>query len=405
MVDAATATTAPPTRTTAAAKTTTTRRATTTKPAKASKTVTLLVVAPSSGPHLESGTAAVRAVKLAITHATEDRLLPSGWGVEVETIDEAANSGPAPAVGRTLKKNADIVAVIGALDPVTAGPLGAATAAQSTTLFLLSPDATRAEPAAAGTTPAVTLRLLTDDTTTGTYAGNYALSGPVLAAAGSKVATASDSPASARAFAAAVTARLASSGAAVASLGLAATDHEVLTPAFVTKVFDTAPRLIAFGGAVETGVPLSAAARRAQPVATFLVGGQVGVSGCADALSALGEGDLCAVGATPLSNAERARAFREDYAAAGHGAPTVSVTAAYDAATMVLRVLPAVIRSLGDDPDPDALRAPLMTALRTTRLDGATGTSRFDAAGNRVTPSISVLRKQAGRWVVAVATT
>lgn len=400
MVDAATVTTAPRRSTTVAAKTTPT-----TKLAKPSKTVTLLVVAPSSGPHLESGTAAVRAVKLAIAHATEDRLLPSGWGVEVETIDEAAKSGPAPAVGRTLKKNADIVAVIGALDPVTAGPLGAAAAAQSTTLFLLSPDATRAEPPAAVTTAAVMLRLLTDDTTTGTYAGDYALSGPVLAAPGSPVATASDSPASARAFAAAVTARLTSSGAAVASLGLAGTDHDVLTPAFVTKVFDAAPRLVAFGGAVEMGLPLSTAARQTQPAATFLVGGQVGVSGCADALSALGEGDLCAVGATPLSNAVKARAFREDYAAAGYGAPTVSVTAAYDAATMVLRALPTVIRSLGDDPDPNAVRAPLMTALRTSRLDGATGTSGFDAAGNRVTPSISVLRKQAGRWVVAVATT
>ena len=391
------------------------------KPTKPAKTVTILVVAPASGATKESGDAAVRAVKLAIAHATEDRLLPSGWGVEVETIDETAKSGPAAAVGRKLKKEADIVAVIGALAPSTASPLDAMAAKQNTTLLVLGPaSAPHIEGATTATSTPVsgsvtatvasnlpaplTLRMLTDDTTAGTYAAAYTLTSAVAAVPKPSTVTTSDAGENARAFTMAVDARLAASGAEVTALGLAPTDSGRLTPAFVAKVFDGAPALVVFGGDVETGLPLSSAARARQPQAAFLSGGQDGAAGCADALSTLSEGDLCAVGATPLSMSLRARAFREDYAAAGYGAPTVSVTAAYDAAMLVIRALRPAIDTLGTEPDPGAVRSPLREVLRTARLDGATGSTTFDAGGNRVTSALSVLRKQGGRWVAVAAT-
>ena len=405
-----------------AAGSATTSTSTESKSTRTVKTVTILVVAPASGATKESGDAALRAVKLAIAHATEDRLLPSGWGVEVETIDETAKSGPAAAVGRKLKKEADIVAVIGALAPSTASPLEAMAAKQNTTLLVLSPasaphiggaTAATSAPVSGSVTatvasslpaPPLTLRMLTDDTTAGTYAAAYTLTSAVAAIAKPPTVTTSEAGENARAFTMAVDARLVASGASVTALGLASTDSGRLTPAFVTKVFEGAPPLVVFGGKVETGLPLSSAARARQPQATFLSGSQDGVAGCADALSALGEGDLCAVGATPLSMSLRARAFREDYAAAGYGAPTVSVTAAYDAAMLVILALRPAIGTLGAEPDPGAVRAPLMDALRTARLDGATGSTTFDGGGNRVTSVLSVLRKQGGRWVAVAAT-
>lgn len=428
-IRAATVTSTPAPKTTRTTPTTTTTAA-----PKPSKTVTILVVAPSSGVNAESGIAAVRAVRLAVSHAVEDRLLPTDWGVTVETIDEAAKAGPSAAVGRKLAREADIVAVIGALAPTTAGPLQAATAKAATPLLVLSPAAApRMKPAPSSaevTTPAVpppplTIRMLTDDTTTGAYAADAvlgSLGAPAVlngvdvattvgaadpAANGGTSAptvTANDGSENGRAFVGSFADRLTAAGAVVTPLGLASTTNGVLTPAFITKALEGGPRVVAFGGAIGTALPLSTAARRAPVRPTFVLGGQVGVSSCADALAVLGEGDLCAVGANPLSTSVRARAFREDYAAAGYGAPTVSVTAAYDAANLVIRALRPAIANLGTDPDPDDARTPVMAALRTIRLDGATGTTNFDAEGDRVTAPMSVLRKQAGRWVVVAST-
>jgi ABC-type branched-subunit amino acid transport system substrate-binding protein len=214
----------------------------------------------------------------------------------------------------------------------------------------------------------------------------------------------SDAGQNGRAFVLSLAARLTAAGAVIGPTTEGTAADPALTPSLVAGALAGTPTLVAFGGDVRSGLALAAAARAAQPRSVFLNGGQSGVAGCADSLSELGEGDLCAVGATPLSSSVRARAFREDYAAAGYGAPTVSVTAAYDAAMLVIRSLRPAITTLGEDPDPDALRAPLMDVLRTARLDGATGTSTFDVDGDRTVDAMSVLRKQGGRWVAVAAT-
>ena len=329
----------------AGAASATTRRpspTSTTRAPKPSKTVTILVVAPTSGAEAETGAATVRAVALAIRHATEDKLLPTGWGVEIETIDEAARSGPSAAVGRKLKKEADIVAVIGALDPDTIAPLDLATAEQNTTLLVVSPSATRHDPpasVASGSVP-LTLRMLTDDATTGAYAADYATtvqraadvvgtpptdtanlptstlapqpaatstapttvvprSTPTATGASTatttpvpsaSVATANTDTVNARAFVAAFASRLAATGTVVDELGLVATDRDGLTPAFLAKAVTGSHRLVAFGGPVDTGLPLAAAARGAQPVVGFLIGGQVDVSGVRRCVVRLGRG-------------------------------------------------------------------------------------------------------------------
>ncbi len=362
--------------TTIAVPPSTSARPTTTQPV-VTRTATIVLVVPTTGPLEGLGTEAREGLELAIRHAVEDGDLPSDLSVRVRVLDETAR-GVARSVDRAAR-NDDVIAIVGGVLETTEAALAPVARRRKVTLFAFSWGPAGEPPAA--------VRVGPSRRSMAKQAAQFIRSARPDAPSLAVVAT-PGSPGS-------VTMRD-----EIIAL-LAPTDP---TGPGVPTILTSAPNdpsELAQLPVVVTGAgdPAFENYARLRPVPQTEPPSAVVPSdalGCRTKPTEMAPGTRCVSRGTWHGTQQSARTFREDAAAAGV-TPSWSTVAAYDAGTLIAAIVAPTLRAKNATAAQG--RARLVETKATAPYATFSGVSGRLVTGEGFVDNAQTLRAENGVWV------
>ena len=355
----------------------TTVRATTTQP-RVTRTATIVLVVPASGPLEGLGNEAREGLELAIRHAKEDAKLPADMNMRVRVLDETAR-GVARAVDRAAR-NDDVIAIVGGLLESTEATLAPVARRRTVALFTFT----------WGTTTELTsvVRVGPSRTSIIEEAARFVRSANPAARSIAVVATPG--------AAGSVTTRD-SIAALLSPAEVALSNGPAILTSAPSDPAELAQLPIVVTGTGDSSFETYARLRTnptSQPPSIIVPADSLG---CRTLPTGVASGTRCVSrgrwhGSTPL-----ARSFREDTAAAAI-TPSWATGAAYDAGSLIAVIATAILRT--PTAPSSAVRSRLFEAKVTTPYATFTGVSGRLTTGEGFVGNAQTLLAENGQWVL-----
>lgn len=362
--------------TNAGGPTSTEPRVTTTQ-VNVTRTATVLLVVPTSGPLEGLGTEAREGVELALRHAADDRKLPADLKIRIRTLDESARN-----ISRSVDRAArgdDVIAIVGGVLETTEATLAPVARRREIALFSFT-WASKNEPESSVRIGPSNESLIGEAARFVVVANPGAPEFAVVATPGS-----AGSVTLRDAIVAEVRIRTVNrlGETTIATSAPAAPDQLAQTPIVVT-------------GAGDAAFDQYARIRLAPSIDPPSIVIPTDALGCRTAPAGLPNGTRCVSRGTWQGSASPSRTFREDAEASGL-TPSWSTVVAYDTATLIARLAGPTFR------DPNAKPSATRTRLLSTK--SSTEYNNFSGVNGRLIPTqgfrnnAQVLRAEDGRWV------
>ncbi len=361
------------------------------------KTAKIGVIAPLSGDLSALGLGIRNSVDLAIQQANESNAIP-GWKLELAAEDDEAKPDVGKNAATKLAGDNDVVGVVGTLN---------SSVAQSVQPVLSSANITQVSPA--NTNPTLTqgadpaaksrpyktyFRTCTTDAIQGPFAARYLYTTAGL----KKVATIHDKKAYGQGLVEAFSAEFKTLGGQIAAAETINPDDKDYG-SVITQVKSADPEALYYGGEFPQSGPLSQQAKAAGLTVPLMGGDGMYSPNFIKLAGKTSEGDLATSVGAPTDTLPSAKAFLEDYEAAGFKEPYEAYGAySFDAANAIINALKV---SLKDAADVKSARQPTVDAMASVTFDGATGKVAFDEFGDTTTKVLTVYKVEGGKWVPA----
>ena len=355
-------------------------------PARATGTVVIGMIIPTSGTFSPLGTGIRNSAQLAVDKANARCAVP-GRRIELRVVDDAGDATKGVNAARTFVTDPAVAGVVGPLNTASTvavaaelGPAGIAQVAPAST----SPSLTLGvDPANPHRQYPNLFRLLTTDLQQGPAAAGY-LVGKALG----RVAVVDDGSTYGKGLTAGFSTRLGEIGGTVAFTGridAAAADYG----AVVAQVAASKPQAVYYGGDYPEAGKLAAQLSAAGVTVPLM-----GADGLLDAeyVKAGGRaGDLATLPGAPADLLPSGTQFLADYAAADFtGGASSYGPPAYDA----VQVLAAAIAAAAPGPTGPVDRAAVVGAVQRTKLDGVLGPIAFDQFGDTTRKLVTIYTVQ-----------
>ena len=357
------------------------------------KTAKIGVIAPLSGDLSALGLGIQNAVDLAIKQANQNNKVP-GWTLEIAAEDDQATANVGAQAASKLASDAAVVGVVGTLNSSVAEQV--APVLQQSHIVQVSP---------ANTGVALTgrdnlanqqrkytnyYRVATTDDIQGPFAAQYLLGEGIK-----KVAIVHDKKTYGQGLQAAFAAEFKKGGGTV-TVTETINPGDKLFQATVTKVVNSGPDAVYYGGEFPEAAPLSKQLHDAGFKGP-LMGGDGIYSG--KFIENGGQpGDLATSVGAPTESLESAKAFVSAYSAGGYKEPYEAYGAyAYDAANVIIEALAKVLKA--DTEINEQSRQAIVDEVGKVSIAGVTGQVAFDQFGDTTTKVLTVYTVEGKKWV------
>jgi branched-chain amino acid transport system substrate-binding protein len=360
------------------------------------QTATIGVIAPLTGPLSSLGLGIQHSVELAVKQANANKTIP-GWTLKVDAEDDQAAPDKGQQAATKLASDPSVVGVVGTLN---------SSVAQTVIPVLDKANIVQVSPA--NTNPALTqganfataparpdknyFRVCTTDSIQGPFAADYVYKDLGI----HKAATINDQKTYGAGLVSAFEAQFKKDGGTITS-HQTINDTDTDFSGVISKVKQTGPGLVYYGGEFPQGGPLSK-----QMKAGGLKVAEMGGDGQYDPqyiklAGSASNGDLATSIGAPLDKLDSAKQYVTDYAAAGFKDPSGAYGGyAYDAGNAIINALKV---SLAGKTKVDAsVLTGTETAMASVDFQGATGEVGFDQYGDAKAKVLTVYKVSGGAW-------
>jgi branched-chain amino acid transport system substrate-binding protein len=352
------------------------------------------VIAPLSGDLSALGLGIKNSVDLAIKQANENKTIP-GWTIELDAQDDQATPDVGKNAATKLAGDDDVVGVVGTLN---------SSVSQSVQPVLNSANIAQVSPANTGTSLTQGadsdnksrpydnyFRTCTTDAIQGPFAARYLYTTAGL----KKVATIHDKKAYGQGLVEAFTAEFKQLGGEIVAAETINPDDKDFS-SVISKVKGANPDAVYYGGEFPQSGPLSQQAKAAGLDVPLMGGDGMYSPNYIKLAGKTSDGDLATSVGAPTESLDTAKAFVEDYEAAGYKEPYEAYGAySYDAANAIINALKT---SLASAEDAKSAREATVEAVGKVAFDGATGKVAFDEFGDTTTKVLTVYKVDGGKF-------
>jgi branched-chain amino acid transport system substrate-binding protein len=350
------------------------------------------VIAPLSGDLSALGLGIKNGVDLAIKQANESKKI-SGWKLEISAQDDQATANVGATAASRLSSDTAVVGVVGTLNSSVAEQV--APVLQQAHIVQISPANTgvaltgRDNLAAQKRKYTNYYRVATTDDIQGPFAAQYLLGTGVK-----KVAIVHDKKTYGQGLQAAFAAEFKKGGGTV-TLTETINPGDKLFSGVVTKILNSKPEAVYYGGEFPEAAPLSKQLHDASFTGPVMGGDGIYDQKFID--NGGHEGDLATSVGAPTDPLEAAKAFVSAYSAAGYKEAYGAYGAyAYDAANVIIEALAKVLP--GKSKVDETVRQAIVDAVATVSIKGVTGDVAFDQFGDTTTKVLTVYAVTSKKW-------
>ena len=351
------------------------------------------VIAPLSGDLSALGLGIKNGVDLAIKQANEKKTV-SGWTLQLAAEDDQATANVGATAAAKLSSDAAVIGVVGTLNSSVAEQV--APVLQGAHIVQVSPANTgvaltgRDNLAAQKRKYSNYYRVSTTDDIQGPFAAQY-----LLGTGAKKVAIVHDKKTYGQGLQAAFAAELKKGGGTV-TLTETINPGDKLFNAVVTKIVNSKPDAVYYGGEFPEAAPLSKQLHDAGFKGP-LMGGD-GIYSAKFIENGGVAGDLATSVGAPTDSLASAKAFVDAYAAAKYPEPYEAYGAyAFDAANVIIEALKTTLS--GKDKIDETVRQATVDAVGKVSISGVTGQVAFDQFGDTTTKVLTVYTVDNKKWV------
>ena len=351
------------------------------------------VIAPLSGDLSALGLGIKNGVDLAIKQANEKKTV-SGWTLQLAAEDDQATANVGATAAAKLSSDAAVIGVVGTLNSSVAEQV--APVLQGAHIVQVSPANTgvaltgRDNLAAQKRKYSNYYRVATTDDIQGPFAAQY-----LLGTGAKKVAIVHDKKTYGQGLQAAFAAELKKGGGTV-TITETVNPGDKLFNAVVTKIINSKPDAVYYGGEFPEAAPLSKQLHDAG-FKGALMGGDGIYSGKFIENGGVA-GDLATSVGAPTESLDSAKAFVDAYAAAKYAEPYEAYGAyAFDAANVIIEALKTTLAD--KDKIDETVRQATVDAVGKVSISGVTGQVAFDQFGDTTTKVLTVYTVDNKKWV------
>ncbi|HVF03446.1 MAG TPA: branched-chain amino acid ABC transporter substrate-binding protein [Frankiaceae bacterium] len=357
------------------------------------KTAKIGVIAPLSGDLSALGLGIRNAVDLAIRQANQNNKVP-GWNLVLAAEDDQATANVGAQAASKLASDSAVVGVVGTLNSSVAEQV--APVLQQSHIVQVSPANTgvaltgRDNLASQKRKYTNYYRVATTDDIQGPFAAQYLLGTGVK-----KVAIVHDRKTYGQGLQAAFAAEFKKGGGTV-TITETINPGDKLFQGVVTKVLNSGPEAVYYGGEFPEAAPLSKQLHDGGFKGPLMGGDGI----YSDKFIETGgvQGDLATSVGAPTESLASAKLFVDSYKQAGFAEPYEAYGAyAFDAANVIIEAMAKVLKN--DTEINEQSRQQIVDEVGKVSIGGVTGQVAFDQFGDTTTKVLTVYTVQGKKWV------
>jgi branched-chain amino acid transport system substrate-binding protein len=353
------------------------------------------VIAPLDGGLVQFGRGIRNSVQLAVDEANRRHVLP-GWRFAVEATDDSSDPAKGEAAARQLAASPELIGVVGTYNSGVAAKV--APVLNGAGIVMVSPGNTDttltvgADPAHPIRPYANYFRMVAADSVQAPFLAKAAMAD----AGARRVAVVSETKPVSKGLADNFAADFIADGGTVVYTRVVpdgTTDFKDV----VGELAPLAPDLVFFGGEYEVGATFTKAVSDAGVSAPVMGGDGLKDDTYPTKAGSGSEGDMASTVGAPLASLPSAKSFVTAYAEAKFVEPPSDFGVyAFDAANVVIDAAHKALA--GATAVTPRARAGILTAVRLTDMDGASGRLGFDQLGDTRTKVLTLYRVADGGW-------